>query len=250
MCKQDAERIESAKAGAVAAVGGLLGSLPYLATAGHGVSSAALSAAQIFASCLLFGVTFRYVLAADKDNIQLKSGAVAAFGMVRLFPPTCIRIHPARCAIHCMPASKSVRYLHFGCATTSKMLVAVSSCGLCYHECPYHCSPRCQVWARCFTSQTTAIKICRAKLCWAWTKLRVHMLTGLSLHLQVRGLAYSDALQSSAASSGGPALSVSVVGASALAAGESLLTFGFAAAAVEAAIRAGVVKPFGSATSA
>ena len=65
-------------------MGGLLGSLPYLATAGHGVGSAAVSAAQIFASCLLFGVTFRYVLAADKDNIQLKSGAVAAFGMVRL----------------------------------------------------------------------------------------------------------------------------------------------------------------------
>ncbi len=80
---QDAERIESAKAGAVAAVGGLLGSLPYLATAGHGVGSAALTAAQIFASCLLFGVTFRYVLTADKNNIQLKGGAVAAFGMVR-----------------------------------------------------------------------------------------------------------------------------------------------------------------------
>ena len=69
----------------MAAVGGLLGSLPYLATAGHGVGSAAVSAAQILASCLLFGVTFRYVLAADKGNIQLKSGAVAAFGMVRLF---------------------------------------------------------------------------------------------------------------------------------------------------------------------
>jgi len=80
---QDAERIESAKAGAVAAVGGLLGSLPYLATVGHGVGSAALTAAQIFASCLLFGVTFRYVLTADKNNIQLKGGAVAAFGMVR-----------------------------------------------------------------------------------------------------------------------------------------------------------------------
>ena len=68
--------------------------------------------------------------------------------------------------------------------------------------------------------------------------------------MQVRGLGYSDALQSSAAGAGGPPLSAAVVGASALAAGESLLTFGFAAAAVEAAIRAGVVKPFGSAASA
>lgn len=64
-------------------MGGLLGSLPYLATARHGAGSAALSAAQIFASCLLFGVTFRYVLAADKNNVQLKGGAVAAFGLVR-----------------------------------------------------------------------------------------------------------------------------------------------------------------------
>ena len=80
---QDVERIESAKAGAVAAVGGLLGSLPYLATAGHGVASTAVSAGQIFASCLLFGVTFRYVLVAGKDNAQLKGGVVAAFGLVR-----------------------------------------------------------------------------------------------------------------------------------------------------------------------
>lgn len=68
--------------------------------------------------------------------------------------------------------------------------------------------------------------------------------------MQVRGLAYSDALQSTAADSGSPPLSTSVIGASALAAGESLLTFGFAAAAVEAAIRAGIVKPFGGAASA
>ncbi len=68
--------------------------------------------------------------------------------------------------------------------------------------------------------------------------------------MQVRGLAYSDALQSSAASAGGAPVTASVAGASALAAGESMLTFGFAAAAVEAAIRAGVVKPFGQGAAA
>ena len=68
--------------------------------------------------------------------------------------------------------------------------------------------------------------------------------------VQVRGLAYSDALQSGAANGGNAPISASVIGASALAAGESVLTFGFAAAALEAAIRAGLVKPFGSATSA
>jgi len=74
--------------------------------------------------------------------------------------------------------------------------------------------------------------------------------TNLNAAMQVRGLAYFDALQSSAASMGSSPISASVIGASALAAGESVLTFGFAAAAVEAAIRAGIVKPFRSATSA
>ena len=82
----------------MAAVGGLLGSLPYLATAGHGPGSAAVSAAQIFASCLLFGVTFRYVLAADRGNIQLKSGAVAAFGMVHPFHQSLLAPVPSRSA--------------------------------------------------------------------------------------------------------------------------------------------------------
>ncbi len=66
----------------MAAAGGLLGSLPYLATAGHSLGSTVVSAAQIFASCLLFGVTFRYVMAADINNRQLRGGAVAAFGLV------------------------------------------------------------------------------------------------------------------------------------------------------------------------
>ena len=67
----------------MAAIGGFLGSLPYLATAGHSAGSTALSAAQVAASCLLFGVTFRYVASADASNAQLKGGIVGAFGLVR-----------------------------------------------------------------------------------------------------------------------------------------------------------------------
>lgn len=67
----------------MAAVGGLLGSLPYLAVQGQNPVSAALSAAQVVASCLLFGVTFRYVQSAQAGNQQLKAGTVAAFGLVR-----------------------------------------------------------------------------------------------------------------------------------------------------------------------
>ncbi|CAL8471336.1 g10878 [Coccomyxa elongata] len=139
---QDAERIESAKAGAVAAVGGLLGSLPYLAVQGQSQISTALSAAQVVASCLLFGVTFRYVQSAGASNPQLKAGTVAAFGMVR-------------------------------------------------------------------------------------------------------GLAYADAAQVTASSAGSSPLDAGVLGASALAAGESMLTFAFAAAAVEAAVRTGLLRPVG-----
>jgi hypothetical protein len=91
MLEQDAERLESAKAGAVAAAGGLLGSLPFLATLGQGSASALLSAAQIFASCFLFGVTFRYVHHADPYNVQLKLGTVAAFGLVSRPPSNHLR---------------------------------------------------------------------------------------------------------------------------------------------------------------
>ncbi len=170
--------MESAKAGAVAALGGLLGSLPYLANAGHSAGSTALSAAQVAASCLLFGVTFRYVASAGAANAQLKAGVVGAFGLVR------------------------------GCC------------------CPLHALP--------FLGR---VSICLGK-----------SLSGcMHARWQVRGMAYADAAQQGAATAGGSPVSTEVLGSSALAAGESMLTFGFAAAAVEAALRAGLVKPFGMA---
>lgn len=64
---------------------------------------------------------------------------------------------------------------------------------------------------------------------------------------QVRGLAYADAAQVSASSAGGSPVDAAVIGSSALAAGESMLTFGFAAAALELAMDRGFVEPFGSA---
>ena len=36
-----------------------------------------------FVSCGLFGVTFRYAVRRDLDNIQLKTGTSAAFGFVK-----------------------------------------------------------------------------------------------------------------------------------------------------------------------
>ncbi|KAK9122236.1 hypothetical protein Syun_019853 [Stephania yunnanensis] len=42
-----------------------------------------LPLAITFVSCALFGVTFRYTIRRDLDNIQLKSGTSAAFGIVK-----------------------------------------------------------------------------------------------------------------------------------------------------------------------
>jgi hypothetical protein len=62
--------------------------------------------------------------------------------------------------------------------------------------------------------------------------------------LQVRGLAYADAAQVASSVAGGSPVDAAVIGTSALSAGESMLIFGFAAAAVELAMKEGHVRPF------
>ncbi|KAL5655191.1 hypothetical protein ACJX0J_034510, partial [Zea mays] len=42
-----------------------------------------LRSSIVFISCALFGVTFWYAVRRDLDNIQLKTGALAAFAFVR-----------------------------------------------------------------------------------------------------------------------------------------------------------------------
>ena len=69
---QAAEKAESAKAAAIGGVAGGLASLPYIIAAGHPPLSTALSAAVCLASCTLFGVTFRYAVRQDLENLQLK----------------------------------------------------------------------------------------------------------------------------------------------------------------------------------
>lgn len=75
--------MESGKAAAIAGVGGTLGSLPYLLTMGSPPLAAAASIAAVAASCMLFGVTYRYALRQDLRDGHLKGGVVAAFGLVR-----------------------------------------------------------------------------------------------------------------------------------------------------------------------
>jgi len=77
------ERLESAKAATVSAVVGTLASLPISLYQDTSYAQLSLHLAIIFVSCALFGITFRYTVRRDLDNIQLKTGTSAAFGFVR-----------------------------------------------------------------------------------------------------------------------------------------------------------------------
>lgn len=63
---QDAEKLESAKAAVVAAVGGIVGSFPYLLTSGQPPLSTLLSTAVVLFSSFLFGVTYRFVPSSNR----------------------------------------------------------------------------------------------------------------------------------------------------------------------------------------
>ena len=80
---KETEREESIKAGAFAAIGGTVASFPLAAATSDTAVVAALSTLSFAASCLLFGVVYRYALRQDLGNSQLKGGVVAAFGLVR-----------------------------------------------------------------------------------------------------------------------------------------------------------------------
>ena len=85
---EDAERVESGKAGALAALSGTLLSSPLLLSqstggAGFGDPVALQSVAGVLVSCLVFGVTYRYAVRDDFGNDQLKGGVVGAFGLTR-----------------------------------------------------------------------------------------------------------------------------------------------------------------------
>ncbi|XP_008803064.2 uncharacterized protein LOC103716725 [Phoenix dactylifera] len=80
---QNVERLESLKAASISSVAGMLAGLPIYLYQATSFSQLLLHLATVFISCALFGVTFRYAIRRDLDNIQLKTGAPAAFGFVR-----------------------------------------------------------------------------------------------------------------------------------------------------------------------
>lgn len=80
---KDEERLESIKAASVSAIVGTLAGLPISFTQVASSSQLILPVGITFVSCALFGVTFRYTIRRDVDNVQLKTGTSAAFGFVK-----------------------------------------------------------------------------------------------------------------------------------------------------------------------
>jgi hypothetical protein len=71
-CLQDSERSESGKAAAAAAAGGLAGYLPFFLLTGSSAGlQGLLSLGAALAGCVLFGVTYRYAVRQDADNLQV-----------------------------------------------------------------------------------------------------------------------------------------------------------------------------------
>jgi hypothetical protein len=69
---QDSERSESGKAAAAAAAGGLAGYLPFFLLTGSSAGlQGLLSLGAAVAGCVLFGVTYRYAVRQDADNLQV-----------------------------------------------------------------------------------------------------------------------------------------------------------------------------------
>ncbi|XP_010448614.1 PREDICTED: uncharacterized protein LOC104731055 [Camelina sativa] len=80
---KDKERMESAKAAVIAAAVGTIAETPFGLSQVSSIEQLVLPLGVAFASCALFGVTFRYAVRRDLDDSHLKSGAVAAFGFVK-----------------------------------------------------------------------------------------------------------------------------------------------------------------------
>ncbi|KAM1080303.1 hypothetical protein FF1_014964 [Malus domestica] len=80
---KDKERWQSIKAASVSALVGTVAALPFSFTQVASISELILPLGVTFASCALFGVTFRYTIRRDLDDAHLKTGAPAAFGVVK-----------------------------------------------------------------------------------------------------------------------------------------------------------------------
>lgn len=80
---RDRERWESVKAASISALVGSFAGLPICFTQVTNTTQLLLPLAINFICCALFGVTFRYTIRRNLDDVQLKTGVAAAFGVVK-----------------------------------------------------------------------------------------------------------------------------------------------------------------------
>ncbi|RDX85498.1 hypothetical protein CR513_33308 [Mucuna pruriens] len=80
---RDEERWESVKAASISALVGTFLGLPICFTQVTNTTQLLLPLAINFICCALFGVTFRYTIRRNVDDVQLKTGVAAAFGVVK-----------------------------------------------------------------------------------------------------------------------------------------------------------------------
>lgn len=80
---RDEERWESIKAASISALVGTFSGLPICCTQVTNTTQLLLPLAINFICCALFGVTFRYTVRRNWDDVQLKGGVAAAFGVVK-----------------------------------------------------------------------------------------------------------------------------------------------------------------------
>ncbi|ESW32572.1 hypothetical protein PHAVU_002G333700 [Phaseolus vulgaris] len=80
---RDEERWESIKAASISALVGTISGLPICFTQVTDTTQLLLPLTINFISCALFGVTFRYTIRRNLDDVQLKTGVAAAFGVVK-----------------------------------------------------------------------------------------------------------------------------------------------------------------------
>ncbi|KAL2335786.1 hypothetical protein Fmac_016999 [Flemingia macrophylla] len=80
---RDEERWESVKAASISALVGTFSGLPICLTQVTNTTQLLLPLAINFICCALFGVTFRYTIRRNLDDVQLKTGVPAAFGVVK-----------------------------------------------------------------------------------------------------------------------------------------------------------------------
>ena len=80
---RDKERLESVKAASISALVGTFSGLPICFIHVTDTTQLLLPLAINFISCALFGITFRYTIRRNLDDVQLKTGVAAAFGVVK-----------------------------------------------------------------------------------------------------------------------------------------------------------------------